>query len=76
MFFERVVHAGRHRVEAERMAEVAAAAVGGNGEGGRMSLFRALIITRQIAEAVCVCVCVCSMSERQKRGVRTCKPAL
>lgn len=26
----------------------------GNEEGGRMSLFRALIITRQIAEGVCV----------------------
>lgn len=29
----------------------------GDEEGGRMSLFRALIITRQIAECMCVCVC-------------------
>lgn len=56
MFFERVVHAGRHRVEAERMVRWRQRRWG-DEEGGRMSLFRALITTRQI-EAVCVCVSV------------------
>ena len=58
MFFERVLQAGRHtewrRRGRERESEGEKMGEGGHEEGGRMSLFRALIMNKTDSR-VCVC---------------------